>query len=81
MDRRAWWATVYGVAKSQTHGSDLAHAMQSLPFKWKGKKYIKKETRLSPPAKHQKLLKCPTVTGWLINALSIDVRKTFKEIF
>ena len=33
MDRRAWWATVHGVAKSQTGLSNLAHAVYlSTPF-------------------------------------------------
>ena len=32
MDRRAWWATVYGVAQSRTRLSDLAAAAAAFPL-------------------------------------------------
>ena len=34
MDRRAWGATVYGVAKSQTRLSDFCFTVTSLSFVW-----------------------------------------------
>ena len=30
MDRGAWWATVYGVAKSRTRLSDFTHSLDSI---------------------------------------------------
>ena len=32
MDRGAWWATVYGVAKSRTRLSDFTHSKCSFRF-------------------------------------------------
>ena len=64
MDRGAWWATVHGVTKSQTHLSDQSHMTLSNFYFQK----IKAQLRLRAPCHRNCRTEGQSATTWLTSS-------------